>query len=813
MFDRLIQAFFPDRYVSPRARKLWAAAILLAPLAYLFGLALEPGSVFTGRGHMAVDREGALSIAHRFATAHGLKTGGWTELVRADPDYDVARYLNEHSGPGRDLVFRLAPSRGTVVTLISPERETRVQLRLDEDGRIAGYQLRGVLPAATSHPESVFTQEVAARWLKAKFRDPLPLPLSKPEISTVSREGDEVTHRVQWRSVIPEMPELQVVIGVDVRGGKVVGESASANLDQEYRDAHQPYRALKIALFWFFGLYVLALVIIVLIRYVQRTLQKEISHLRAAGIALFSGLSFFVYLLLSDQIMARSDAAPVPLWVGRLIALIIYMFLGGLLGLSYSASEGDLREIYPGKLTSLDAFLTGRLLSRNAATSVLAGIVIGGWMLLGHNLVVRAAGISSMWQAPEALNLFLFSRMPWFALLLTVPFGAIIESLTLLLPVATLHRFVRRKAVIFGLLIPLAFLSSLGFTLSQASQATTPMTATLLLCVVKTSGLLIAFFAFDLLACIASLSAFALTTFVLGYLHMSARLEGTSVIAVALLVVFTGVVTWFAFRGRALSDEEVRPSYARRMAERLSLQSEVAAAREAQLRLLPAVPPRIEGLSVAASCSAADDVGGDFYDFFRLSPTRLALLISDGGRRGLATALSIALAKGYLMQKAHAGLSPLDTLRSLRSTLGSVIAHDAASGLCYAVVDTGRGSVDYARTGISPAVLSETPFQENVVDGDIHVGSARLAEGARLVFYTDGVGARIGRRDRTGTDRWINQLLAWHRHAAAPELSDAILGEMFSSIRTFSPGKIEDDITLIVISVERTGARAREHVA
>jgi len=60
----------------------------------------------------------------------------------------------------------------------------------------------------------------------------------------------------------------------------------------------------------------------------------------------------------------------------------------------------------------------------------------------------------------------------------------------------------------------------------------------------------------------------------------------------------------------------------------------VSAAREAQLRLLPIAPPNLAGLSIAASCQAADIVRGDFYDFFVLGPTRLGILITDGGAKG-----------------------------------------------------------------------------------------------------------------------------------------------------------------------------------
>jgi sigma-B regulation protein RsbU (phosphoserine phosphatase) len=244
----------------------------------------------------------------------------------------------------------------------------------------------------------------------------------------------------------------------------------------------------------------------------------------------------------------------------------------------------------------------------------------------------------------------------------------------------------------------------------------------------------------------------------------------------------------------------------------LFLESEVTAAREAQLRLLPLEPPRMDGLSISASCQAAEEVGGDFYDFFRLAPHRLGVLVSDGGGRGLEAALTIALAKGYLMQKAHSGRTPLETLRALRAALGSAMETDESSGFCYAVLDLQAGTFDYARHGPSPCVLVENALPEALEDGAIFVGSGQLHDRTRIIIYTDGVGRRLRRPGKGATDRWIQQVLAWHRNASAAELSEAILREVFSKADR-GGARLEDDVTLVILAMEKAGERSMGHVA
>lgn len=812
MVDRVIRTFFDGRLLTAGARHAWALAILLAPLAFLAGLFLQRADLGGRKRAGNIDREAAIAMAHRVAREHGMKTDDWNGLVRVESDPDISRYLDSHPGAARDVIQKLAPAESLDVTLLSPRHDGRANVRLAMDGSVLGFQVRG-RPATPRPPVDVSAAEAAHSVLLQHFGAGSPFQFGAPEVSTLSREGGQPLQAYHWRTSAPGLPELEISETVDVREGYVIGETLTTTLDEKYRDSHRPHRALMTALGSFFTIYVVVLVILVMVRYIQRTLQKEISHLRALVIALAVAATFITYIQLSDQMMPLNVEGPnVPPWLLRLIAAVVYLVIGAFIGLSYSASEGDLREYHPGKLTSLDAILTGKVFSRNSAASIIFGMVVGAWMLLAHNSVLAAFHLPSLAENPETMGLFVYSRQPLLMLLISTPIGAIMESLTLLLPISILHRAARNRTLVFSLLIPLAFAGSLGFTISQSGKGDVPLAAILLICAVKTAGLLLVFFAYDLLACVAALCSFAVAVFLFVLLSVVSHGGFPYFAAIAVLVIFVAIELWFLFRGREVRDEEVRPRYARRLAERIQLEAEVTAAREAQLRLLPVAPPKIEGLAIAATCTAADEVGGDFYDFFRLAPHRLGLLVSDGGGRGLATALSIALAKGYLMQKVHAALHPLDTLRALRSALGSAMQGDESSGFCYAVIDTQAGTFEYARTGISPCVVAETPVAESLLDGSVFAGKGKLGEGLRLIFYTDGIGARLDRKGKSATDRWMQQVLAWHRHASAEEMSSAILREVFSGARR-SRAKLQDDVTLVVIAVDRAGARTREQVA
>jgi sigma-B regulation protein RsbU (phosphoserine phosphatase) len=273
---------------------------------------------------------------------------------------------------------------------------------------------------------------------------------------------------------------------------------------------------------------------------------------------------------------------------------------------------------------------------------------------------------------------------------------------------------------------------------------------------------------------------------------------------------------YFAERGKTYEEWEVRPLYARHLAERLSLQAEIGAARLAQLRLLPDAPPQIAGLSIAGSCVPAREVGGDFYDFYPLDDHRLAVFVAEGGNRELASAMPIALAKGFLLYTARLDLSPVEVLRRLRDLLGVTLHDDGASvSMLYALIDARGGTIRFARTGVSPrlaingnrAVEEVAASRANEIA--IQHGAAALKPRDALVFYTDGLAAQIAERKREPVDRFLAKTAAKMREGSAAELHSAILK---AAIRRNSEPPM-DDVTAVVIRLEEPGEQALEVVA
>ena len=68
------------------------------------------------------------------------------------------------------------------------------------------------------------------------------------------------------------------------------------------------------------------------------------------------------------------------------------------------------------------------------------------------------------------------------------------------------------------------------------------------------------------------------------------------------------------------------------------------------------------GLSVTALCVPAREVGGDYYDFFRLGEQQVGVLIADVSGKGTSAALYMAELKGLMLSLSQIHRSPRDLM-------------------------------------------------------------------------------------------------------------------------------------------------------
>lgn len=820
---------------SNPVKSLATALLLLSPLAYISGIWLVEKYDISARMGLAIDREQAVAIAAKTAAANGLDVSTWSSICWVKADNDLHYYQQLPTKAQGEIANKVFPATRVAVLFRPPDRNEVFDVELSVDGRVIAHSYKSQKSGEAEDPGEPATRKIAEEALQKRLAAvglsfSGELKLDAPSASAPPGPGmlrpKGVVRKYTWKWPLDWIPELTLESVMVVNGSTLVSDRMQASLDRNYiLTHHNPRTWLKVLSIVAFCLVVALSVIFGAYRFVQRTRQKEVSYQRVSILVLAFAAAMSSFVLASDMVVAQvanNPGFPVPDWVIKFSTAMAYLVIGLFVGMAYGGGEGDIREAYPGKLTSLDALLLGKLFSRNVARSVVAGFAIGGWILLGFHLATLPwAMMPGKGEPPNPLVSAWLGYFPSFASFAVWPTDVMV-------------------VIVIGLLIPLPFFwrrQRLGrakmffiFLFIWASCAAPyldfrPWEGTLLAATVRAGLVLLAFLSFDLLTAIIAVGTPTFFSFALGMASQPATsLRNAGLVSISAVALFFLVELFFYFKGKIYHEEEVRPVYARFLAERLSMQAEVSAASQAQQRLMPLIMPQSKYFSLAAKCLPAHEVGGDFYDVFELEPGKVGLLIAEGGGRGLGSALSIAFAKGFLMPKIlgnhQTDDSPTEILRGLQSRLATLLDEESAVGLAYVVVDAADGRLRYARTGTYPVVavgknkqfgglqkIEETELKFSVGgDSDRHVtiieGSYNLNEGDSAVIYTDGL-AKSCQVNGKNADTELAGVLKIGDEKISDVLQQALTDSIAKSSQRARKQGAEDDLTAVIVRVDK----------
>jgi hypothetical protein len=739
----------------------------------------------------------------------------------------VRAYLRDQEGSRRKQAKKAAPpdrkkrpprarflsTASVEVLLTRPDDGASVRVDLTPTGEVINYRLTG---AAVRLPEREVpegqSRRVAEEALKAWLGELMVERLGEPEVSRLEDAEFSGTRRYIWHAVARNRGEMEVVLKLDVLGERIIARECTPSFADSFlaravtsrsgwSEVLMTLRVLLMALLALYACY----------RYARRAMEGEAPHGRVVALALIY-VGFMLVSALTNPDSARGSLSAAQLrWLSIVSQVLVGALLGILLGVAYGAGEGEVREGWPGKLISLDALLTGRIWSANVGVAVLGGTACGLWLfgLSQSGLWAFGDGVADR----VATLGFIYTRFPWLGLAGILPVGALALSvLDLMAPLTLLRRHVPGRALQTVLLVALALVLGPGEG-EVAAWSTGYWIATdaIVLAVLGT------FFLFDYLASVVALIALTLA---MRMANVTALIPGRhdgllmALLVAALLWLAAAVAAW---RARRYQDAEVRPEHARNLAERLGLRAELNAAREAQQRLLPAHPPLVEGLSIAASCTPAREVSGDYHDFFPLSGGRLGIIVAEGGNDGLASALAIAMTKGFLMLESALGTPLEETLRRLRATLGGHLTRPSGeTSLALFLVDPHSGLLRVARAGDFPRVLvlgRDGQVREPRLEGlDIARADVRLEPGDAVVVYTDGLARRMEQNATGSAEELLRRAATFGQAGSAAALHDTLL-----DIVLHAPGEenedLDDDLTAIVLRWNGAEAGRLEEVA
>jgi PAS domain S-box-containing protein len=227
-----------------------------------------------------------------------------------------------------------------------------------------------------------------------------------------------------------------------------------------------------------------------------------------------------------------------------------------------------------------------------------------------------------------------------------------------------------------------------------------------------------------------------------------------------------------------------------------------------QRSLLPDSLPTVPGIILEARCLPVTrnmEIGGDWYDAFRLPDGRLAVATGDVMGKGLTAAAGMGRVRNALRALALTDPRPAAVLAGLDRLFQATEQEEQVTTVAYLVVDpiTGEGIAGNAGH-LPPLLLSAdgSPRLEATPAGT-PLGwaspreqySFRLPPGNTAVLYSDGL---VENRKR-GLDAGLDELVAVASQAPAAVVEDPALLLGYLVDRMLAGHEQDDDVTVLVL--------------
>lgn len=260
--------------------------------------------------------------------------------------------------------------------------------------------------------------------------------------------------------------------------------------------------------------------------------------------------------------------------------------------------------------------------------------------------------------------------------------------------------------------------------------------------------------------------------------------------------------------GLALENSRLTAEIATEIARREQARRELEIAQQVQQRLFPQECPPIPGVDYAGACRPALAVGGDYYDFIKISDTELGIAIGDVSGKGIPAALLMATLRAYLRGQI---MSVGQDLAPIMANLNALVYQSSAANryatFFYGRYDSTTHVLDYANCGHNPPVLIRRSGDLLNLDVGGPViglmeqcrytqGRVVLQPGDFLVAFTDGIVEAMNLLEEEWGEQRLVETIRSNRCMPACDL----IARIMQTADEFTRGAPQyDDMTLVVL--------------
>ena len=251
--------------------------------------------------------------------------------------------------------------------------------------------------------------------------------------------------------------------------------------------------------------------------------------------------------------------------------------------------------------------------------------------------------------------------------------------------------------------------------------------------------------------------------------------------------------------------------YRKRM-KNVSLRTELRAAHDAQMSIMPQSDPKIQGFDISGVCLPANEVGGDFYDYFWMdgNRTKFGIAVGDVSGKAMKSAMTAIMTNGMVYMKANEIASAAEIMTQVNRSVFSKTDKKTFVAFCLVSLNIVTKELTFVNAGLQEPLIKSGGSVKIIegIDPKYPLGSVvetvyqektiRLQSGDTLVLYTDGIlDAQNSVKEFYGFDALNN---------CVNEIDTSVLTavkikeKIIKAVQKFSGGYQQyDDMTVVVI--------------
>ncbi|MDQ3020356.1 MAG: PP2C family protein-serine/threonine phosphatase [Bacteroidota bacterium] len=246
--------------------------------------------------------------------------------------------------------------------------------------------------------------------------------------------------------------------------------------------------------------------------------------------------------------------------------------------------------------------------------------------------------------------------------------------------------------------------------------------------------------------------------------------------------------------------------------ENLRMKKELNYAREIQLSMLPKNNATIGEIEISATSLPASEVGGDYFDYFKISEKEVGIFICDVSGHGVASGLLLSGLRSCMHLILEDNSNPKVVIEKLNRMIRKTQSRKMFVTAIFAIINTEKNKCMLFNAGHLPPykISGESKEIFKIKKHGVALGAMNSVEskgsdnevifdfnkGDKLILYTDGVNeAMNSSKTEYGLDN-----LELYINGNTDKKTNELLDGLLNDVKKFTNNSLQrDDLTLLIV--------------